>query len=208
MYHLSQLVWEDRIPHLLVFVDSPMAVNATEVFLRHPECLDEEAQRYLRSERNPFAFPGLRLVRTVQESKAINRIRGTCIIMAGSGMCTGGRIKHHLEHQISRREATVLFVGYQARGTLGRQILEGAEEVRIHGQRQRVRARVEQIHGFSAHADRSELRRWLGGFRQAPRRAFFTHGEEEVCQSLSRLVAEELGWQVEVPAYDQEVELA
>lgn len=207
MYHLSRLVWEDRIPHLLVFVDSPMAVNATEVFLRHPECLDEEAQRYLRSDRNPFAFPGLRLVRTVQESKAINRIRGTCIVMAGSGMCTGGRIKHHLEHQISRPETTVLFVGYQARGTLGRQLIEGREEVRIHGQNRRVRARIEQIHGFSAHADRSELRRWLAGFRQAPRRAFFTHGEEEVCRSLSRLAAEELGWSVEVPEYGQEVEL-
>jgi metallo-beta-lactamase family protein len=207
MYYLSRLVWEDRIPHLLVFLDSPLAVNATEVFLRHPECLDDDARDFLARHRSPFAFPGLRLVHTVEESKAINRIRGTCIIMAGAGMCTGGRIKHHLEHQISRPETTVLFVGYQARGTLGRQLLEGCDRVRIHGQQHAVRARIEQIHGFSAHAGRSEIRRWLAGLPRPPRQVFFNHGDAEVCQTLADSVRQEFGWETAVPQPGQQFEL-
>jgi len=208
MYYLSRLVWEDRIPHLLIFLDSPMAVNATEVFLRHPECLDEETHQFLESNQHPFAFPGLKLVRTVQESKAINRIRGTCIIMAGSGMCTGGRIKHHLEHHISRPESTILFVGYQARGTLGRQILEGDEEVRIHGRHHRVRARIAEIHGFSAHADQQDLRRWLGNLEAPPRQLFITHGDEDVSRALAEKLQRERNWPVSVPEYQQEWELS
>lgn len=207
MYYLSRLVREDRIPHLLVFLDSPLAVNATEVFLRHSECLDEEARDFLARHHSPFAFPGLRLVHSVEESKAINRIRGTCIIMAGAGMCTGGRIKHHLEHQISRPETTVLFVGYQARGTLGRQLLEGCERVRIHGQEHAVRARIEQIHGFSAHAGQSEIRRWLAGLRRPPQQVFFNHGEAEVCQTLANSVHQEFGWKTAVPQPGQQFEL-
>ena len=208
LYYLSRLIWKDRIPHLLVFLDSPMAVNATEVFLRYADCLDEETQQLLSGSQHPFAFPGLTLVRSVDESKAINRIRGTCIVMAGSGMCTGGRIKHHLEHQISRPETTVLFVGYQARGTLGRQILEGAEEVRIHGQLRPVRAQIEQLHGFSAHADQDDLRRWLGHFRTPPARLFVTHGEPEVSQAMAAQIKQEWEWEVEVPEYQQEWELS
>ena len=207
LYHLSRLIWEDRIPHLMTFLDSPMAVNATEVFLRHTECLDEETHQLLRSRQHPFAFPGLKLVRTVEESKAINRIRGTCIVMAGSGMCTGGRIKHHLEHQISKAGTTLLFVGYQARGTLGRQLLEGVKEVRIHGRTLPVRAQIEQIHGFSAHADQDDLLRWLGHFQNPPRRLFVTHGEPEVSQVLAGKVENEWNWAVAVPEYEQEWEL-
>ncbi len=207
LYYLSRLVWQDRIPHLLVFLDSPMAVNATEVFLRHAECLDDETQQLLRSAQHPFAFPGLRLVRTVEESKAINRIRGSCVIMAGSGMCTGGRIKHHLEHQIGRPQTTVLFVGYQARGTLGRQIADGASEVRIHGQTHRVRARVVQIHGLSAHADQDELCRWVHGFARAPRRIFVTHGEPESSQALADLLTAQGSQRVQIPEYQQTVVL-
>jgi len=208
LYYLSRLIWEDRIPHLLVFLDSPMAVNATDVFLRHMDCLDEETHQVLRGHQHPFAFPGLRLVRTVEESKGINRIRGTCIIMAGSGMCTGGRIKHHLEHHISRPESTVLFVGYQARGTLGRQIIEGAEEVRIHGQKQRVRARIEEIHGFSAHADQEDLLRWLGTLKNPPRQLFVTHGDEDVSPVLAGKIEREWNWPVAVPEYRQAYELS
>jgi len=207
LYYLSKLVWQDRIPHLLVFLDSPMAVNATEVFLRYSECLDEETQGLLRSSRPPFAFPGLRLVRTVEESKAINRIRGTCVIMAGSGMCTGGRIKHHLEHQIGRLQTTVLFVGYQAQGTLGRQIVDGASEVRIHGQLHPVRARIAQIHGLSAHADQEDLRRWMHGFARPPRGIFVTHGEPASSQALAALLAAQPGQRVTIPAYQQTVVL-
>ena len=207
MYHLSRLVWEDRIPHLLVFLDSPMAVNVTDVFLDYLDYLDEETHQILQSNQNPFAFPGLRLVRTVDESKAINRIRGTCIIMAGSGMCTGGRIKHHLEHHLSRPESTVLFVGYQAQGTLGRQILDGQEEVRLHGKQHRVRARIAEIHGFSAHADQEDLLRWLGHFRAPPRQLFVSHGEVNASEALAGRLQRESNWLVTVPEYQQEFEL-
>ena len=207
LFYLSRLVWEDRIPHLLIFLDSPMAVNTTDVFLKHLDCLDEETQQVLQSHQHPFAFPGLTLVRTVEESKAINRIRGTCIIMAGSGMCTGGRIKHHLEHHISRPGSTILFVGYQAQGTLGRQIVDGHEEVRIHGRRHQVRACIEEIHGFSAHADQDDLLRWLGHLQNPPRQLFVTHGDEKVSQMLADKLQREWNWPVAVPEYQQEYEL-
>ena len=206
MYYFSRLVYDKCVPHLLAFVDSPMAVDVTDVFMTFKDYLDEETHEVLRSHQNPFSFPGLRLVRTVAESKAINQIRGTCVIMAGSGMCTGGRIKHHLANQISRSESTVLFVGYQARGTLGQQILEGAEEVRIHGKRHPVRARIAQIHGFSAHGDRDDLENWLSHFAPKPKKVFLTHGDEEVVAGFAaRLGA--AGFAVEAPGYDEQWEL-
>jgi len=141
----------------------------------------------------------------VDESKAINYIRGSAIIIAGSGMCTGGRIKHHLVTNISRPESTILFVGYQAIGTLGRQIVDGAEKVRILGQHYPIRARIAQIQGFSAHADRNELLRWLSGLRRAPKHVFITHGEPEVAEGFSRLLREKTGWDTSVPEYRAEV---
>ena len=147
------------------------------------------------------------MVRSVQESKAINSVNMPCVIMATSGMCTAGRIKHHLKARISRPENTVLFVGYQGRGTLGRQILEGKQEVRIHGRMHQVRARIEQIHGFSGHADRSALLRWLGHLNTPPRHVFLTHGEEEVSEALAQQVRTEMGWPVSVPEYLDCVEL-
>ena len=207
LYHLSALLHEDRIPHLRVFVDSPMAVSVTEVFEDHPELFDEEMSRLMADDRSPFRFPGLTLVRSVDESKSINHIRGTTIIIAGSGMCTGGRIKHHLVHNISRPESTVLFVGYQARGTLGRAIVNGAKEVRILGEQHRRRARIERISGFSAHADQAELLRWLGGFTEAPRRLFLMHGEPDALDALAGAVRRQHGWEPSVARYDQQVEL-
>ena len=207
LYHLSALLHEDRIPHLRVFVDSPMAVSVTEVFEDHPELFDEEMSRLMADDRSPFRFPGLTLVRSVDESKSINHIRGTTIIIAGSGMCTGGRIKHHLVRNISRPESTVLFVGYQARGTLGRAIVNGAKEVRILGEQHRRRARIERISGFSAHADQVELLRWLGGFTEAPRRLFLMHGEPEALDALSGAVRRQHGWEPSIARYDQQVEL-
>jgi len=207
LYRLSELLHRDRIPHLMAFVDSPMAVRVTEVFRRHPELFDEEAVDLMRHGQHPCDFPGLHMSRTVEESKAINHIKGTALIIAGSGMCTGGRIKHHLVNNITREESTVLFVGYQARGTLGRIILEGAEEVRILGQNYPVRARVEKINGFSAHADRDELLKWLSGFERAPRRVFVTHGETEAADSFCELVREKTGWNTSVAEYTQPVVL-
>jgi len=207
MYHLNALLREDRVPHLRVFLDSPMAVRVTDVFKHHPEIYDREMKEYVTNGESPFDFPGLTLVRTVDESKSINNISGTAIIIAGSGMCTGGRIKHHLVRNLGRRESTILFVGYQARGTLGRHIVSGDKKVRIFGKPFRVRARVEEIHGFSGHADRNELMRWLSGLSKPPRRLFVTHGEEEASESFAKLVREEKGWEVSVPEYNESVEL-
>jgi len=211
VYHLGNLLRAGRIPHLLVFMDSPMAVDATYVFARHTDDLDEDTRARLAAGRSPFEFPGLVLCRSTAQSKSINRVRGSCVIMAGSGMCTGGRIKHHLARNIERPESTVLFVGYQARGTLGREILEGEREVRILGQRYTVRAAVCKVPGMSAHADRSTLLRWAGHFaengRRPPRQLFLTHGEEAVSEGLAQTIRQQWGWNVSVPAYGEVADL-
>jgi metallo-beta-lactamase family protein len=192
---------------VLVFVDSPMAVEVTEVFLRHTDLFDEEMRSLLASGHSPFQFPGLTMVRSAEQSKGINQLRGTAVIIAGSGMCTGGRIKHHLVNNIGRRESTILFVGYQAEGTLGREILEGAKDVRILGRGFRRRARVLKINGFSAHADQDELLRWLAGFKGAPRRLYLNHGEPKSSQAMAALLGERRGWQPVIPSYGETVVL-
>ncbi len=201
LFELGRLIRDRRIPRLLTILDSPMAIEVTELFDRYRGDLDEEAQALYKAGHSPFQFAGLKLFRTSEESKTVNRIRGSCLILAGSGMAAGGRIKHHLMANIERPESTVLFVGYQARHTLGRQILEGAPEVRINGRMFRVRARVAQIHGFSGHAGQNDLIRWLGTFRTPPRRLFLTHGEAEASAALAERVRRELGWTVEIPDY-------
>jgi metallo-beta-lactamase family protein len=207
MFHFGRLLRAKRIPPLLFFLDSPMAVNVTDVFEAHPECLDAETLRMIREEGGPFSFPGLKLIRTTEESKAINAVRGTSVIMAGSGMCTAGRIKHHLVRNISRPESVILFVGYQARETLGRRILERPAEVRIFGETRPVRARIEKIEGFSAHADRRGLNRWLDAFRTPPRRLFVCHGDADVSAAFAAEVRKARGWNSIVPAYGQEFAL-
>ena len=205
LYHLNKLLIKNQIPHLMVFVDSPMATSVTEVFERYPELLNEKMAEFLNQKGSLFDFRGLKFVRTIDESKAINHIKGTVIIIAGSGMCTGGRIKHHLVQNITRPESTILFVGYQAVGTLGRQITDGFKKVRILGQTYPVRARVVQMDGFSAHADRDDLFKWISNLRSPPRHVFVTHGEPDSAQSLANLIIEKKGWKVLVPAYQDEV---
>jgi len=207
LYYLNKLLLEDRIPHLLVFLDSPMATSITEVFERYPDLLDEDMVELMRQKKSPFDFTGLKMTRTTDESKVINHISGTVVIIAGSGMCTGGRIKHHLVNNISRHESTILFPGYQATGTLGRQIVDGAKEVRILGQKYPVKARIAQINGFSAHADRDELFRWLSGLKRPPLHLFVTHGEPEVAQYFADFMKERTGWEISVPKYQDEVVL-
>jgi metallo-beta-lactamase family protein len=207
LYYLNELHIAKRIPLLDVYLDSPMAIKITEVYKRHSELLDQDMKVLLREHRSPFDFPGLKMVETVAESKALNEIKGTIMIIAGSGMCTGGRIKHHLANNISRPECTVLFVGYQAIGTLGRQILDGAKSVRIHGQQHPVRARIAQIQGFSAHADRDELMKWLSKLSVNPKRIFITHGETESAEQFSKFLNENTGYQTMVPDYGATVSL-
>jgi metallo-beta-lactamase family protein len=201
MYYLGELLEQKRIPPTLVFVDSPMAVRVTDVFRRHPELFDAETLERLNKGNHPCDFPSLKMIRTTEQSKAINSIRGTIIVIAGSCMCTGGRIKHHLKANIDRPENTILFVGYQAQGTLGRQILEGAKTVRLHGQTQQVRAQVAQIQGFSGHAGKSELLRWITALKTKPRKIFITHGEEEVAINFARSVETEMGVPCLAPEY-------
>ncbi len=205
LYYLNRLLMENRIPHLLVFVDSPMAVSVTDVFDHHTDLFDREMLKFIQQGQSPFHFRGLQLVRTIEASKAINHITGTIIIIAGSGMCNGGRIKHHLVSNISRPDSTILFVGYQAEGTLGRQIVEGANDVRILGQYYPVKARVIQISSFSAHADREQLLKWLSGFEKPPRRLFITHGETNVSKKFADLVKDRFGWDTSLPNYLDEV---
>jgi len=205
LYRLNQLLIKDRIPHLMVFLDSPMAVSITRVFSRHPELFNQEMAELIHQDRSPFEFPGLKMVQSAEESKAINRILGTVMVIAGSGMCTGGRIKHHLVTNISRPESTILFVGYQAIGTLGREIIDGAQEVRILGQYYPVKARIAQLHGLSSHADRNELFRWLSALRRPPRGVFVVHGEPEATRQFSEFLKEKTSWDILVPKYEEEV---
>lgn len=203
IYYLSALLRAGKIKRLPVFIDSPMAIRVTEVFNRHKELFDEETKALMGQGNEPYEFPGMTLTSDVKESKAINKVRGPAVIIAGSGMCNGGRIKHHLVNTISRKENTILFVGYQAMGTLGREILDGAKKVRILGQWYPVRARVEQLHGFSAHADREELLSWLKACAQPPRHIFVTHGEAATTVAFAALVQEKTGWPASAPAYNQ-----
>ena len=202
LYRLGELLREDRIPHLMTFLDSPMAIRVTDVFRNHTELFDKEAVELLRTGKHPCDIPGLQLCRSTEESKAINQIRGSVIIVAGAGMCNGGRIKHHLVSNLTRTESTILFVGYQAVGTLGRQILDGAALVRIHGQLYPVKAKVVRIDGFSAHADRKELLQWISEFKpRLPKKVFITHGEEKASRALAQAVEEKLRCNTVRPSY-------
>ncbi len=207
LYYLNELHLQKRLGPIKVFLDSPMAIRVTEVFKNHPEFYDEEMRQRIGQELSPFSFPGLTMTMTTDESKAINRIRQGAMIIAGSGMCTGGRIKHHLANNISRPECTVLFVGYQANGTLGRHIVNGAEEVRIFGQMRQIKAKIERIGGFSAHADQQELLHWLSGLKKAPRNVFVVHGESESADAFAQHIHQAKGWNASVPAYRDTIDL-
>jgi len=207
LYYLKKLLLEDRIPHLFTFLDSPMAIEVTEVFKKNLTYLDGEAENLLKNKISPFDFPLLHFTKSVEESKMINHIKGTVIIMAGSGMCTGGRIKHHLVNNIEREESSIAFVGYQAKGTLGREILE-KKEVRILGNFYKVKAKIEKIDGFSAHADREELLSFLSGFKKFPESIFLVHGEEEVIDEFSKVIYDRFkNSKIFIPSYLDEYEI-
>ncbi|MHC4744600.1 MAG: MBL fold metallo-hydrolase RNA specificity domain-containing protein [Planctomycetota bacterium] len=203
LYYINELLLEGAIPRLTVYLDSPMAAGITKVFKKHPEMYDEEMTEFMENHESPFNFPGLRITQSTKESKEINKRRGVLVI-AGSGMCTGGRVKHHLVNNITNPKNTIMFVGYQAVGTLGRRIVNGEKEVRILGQEYPVRANVAQIGGFSAHADKEELLEWLQGLEKRPRKVFVVHGEEESAMQFGEYLREQTGWDVEVPAYQDE----
>jgi metallo-beta-lactamase family protein len=207
LYYLNLLRLASRIPALDVYLDSPLAAKITAVFQRFIGLFDRETKDLLRRNNSPFDFPGLKTVESTAESKSLNAIKVTIMIIAGAGMCTGGRIKHHLTTNISRPESTVLFVGYQAEGTLGRQILDGAASVRILGQQYPVRARIARIQGFSAHADRDELLRWFTTLSVKPRHVFITHGEANAAEKFREFLTEKTGFEASVPPCGTRVRL-
>ncbi|MBC8218407.1 MAG: MBL fold metallo-hydrolase [Planctomycetes bacterium] len=204
LYYINELLREGAIPHINVFLDSPMAAGITKVFKHHPELYDEEMTEFMANHESPFNFPGLKITRSTKESKAINHKRGTLMVIAGSGMCTGGRVKHHLVNNITDPKNTIMFVGYQASGTLGRRIVNGEKEVRILGREYPVKAKIAKIGGFSAHADKEELLNWLRELKKPPRTLFVVHGEESSAKHFGDYVRKETGWNVEVPAYQDE----
>ncbi len=207
LFYMNELRLDKAIPKMHVYLDSPMAAAITKVFAHHPELYDPEMAERMENGQSPFNFPGLDIVESTRQSKQLNHMRGTFMIIAGSGMCTGGRVKHHLVNSISNPRDTIMFVGYQAVGTLGRTILERPSEVRILGQMHPVRARIERIHGFSAHADRNEIYDWLSGLKKAPRKVFVVHGEAEAAEAFGKFLTEKTGWDVAVPEYQQVFEL-
>ena len=207
IYHLNRLLHAKHIPEVPVFLDSPMAADVNEVFQRHRECFDVEAEEQVANGQSLLKFPSLRVVRDVKESKSINDLKGPAIIMSTSGMCTAGRIKHHLARHIGDPASTILFVGYQSQGTLGRQIIDGNREVRIHGLSRLVRARVAQIQNASGHADRAGLLQWLGHFQKPPRQLFVTHGEQQASLAFAEQVRRQMHWNVSVPEYKETVRL-
>ncbi len=182
LFYLRELREQKRIPDGPVFLDSPLAIRLTNVYRRHREFLHPYVRDLLDRGRDPFHFYGVQFTPTVEESKAINDIESGAIIIAGSGMCTGGRVTHHLRHNLWREESSVVFVGYQARGTLGRAIVDGAKRVRIYGEEVVVRARIYTINGFSAHADQAELLDWADAAK--PDHVLLVHGENHALTAL------------------------
>jgi metallo-beta-lactamase family protein len=208
MYYLKLLEDQKRIPHLPVYIDSPMAISVTGLYEKHHE--DHKAsfqQDEDTGSRDPLNLQGVHLTRSVEDSKKINSIVSPCIIISASGMATGGRVLHHLAQRLPDSRSTVLLVGYQADGTRGRQLQDGAKYVNIFGQQVPVRAQVMAIGQLSAHAGRSELLRWLSGMKAAPRQTFLVHGEPNALSSFHDAVANQFHWNVTVPAYLQSFDL-
>ena len=200
IYLLGDLFRQGRISnHMTIYVDSPMATSATEITMKHFELLDKEAKELMDWGRNQHDFPKINFVEDVEESIALNDIRSGAVIISASGMCDAGRVKHHLRYNLGRKECSILITGFQAGGTLGRRLVDGAKLVRIFKQEIPVRADIYTIGGLSAHADQKALLDWLGGFRKAPRQVFVVHGEESTAQSFAGLLRDQLGWQVDVP---------
>jgi metallo-beta-lactamase family protein len=208
MYYLRELDNARRIPKLPVYVDSPMAISVTDIYARHHEDHDLDFTKLEQhGDRDPLNLHDVHMTRSVEDSKAINNVTSSCIIISASGMATGGRVLHHLAKRLPDSRSAVLLVGYEAEGTLGRALQDGAQFVRIHGQEVPVRAEVVALDQLSAHAGRSELLRWLSGFTTPPRQTFMVHGELSGLEGLRAGIASRFHWPVVVPAYLQSFDL-
>ena len=213
MLYFLRKIKADRLvkdyPDFPVYVDSPLAVEATGIFHKNIyNCFDEEAMELVKKGINPIQFPGLNLAITSEESKMINFDDKPKVILSASGMCEAGRIRHHLKHNLWRPECTVLFVGYQAVGTLGRAIVDGAQEVKLFGETISIRARIEKLAGMSGHADKNGLLEWIQGFTRKPQRVFVVHGEDSVCESFKLCLEKEYGFLAYAPYSGTRFDLA
>lgn len=207
VWRLRELEEANLVPRLPVYIDSPMATDVTEIFCQHPEDHDIDMKLLMDEHRCPLCCKPYTFTRTPEESKALNHVNGPAIIIAASGMATAGRIVHHLKQRLPDKSTTVLLVGFQAAGTRGRLLQDGASSVRMHGREVPVHASIETIDGLSAHADQGELVRWLRGFTAPPRKTFIVHGEENAARALQQVVRGELGWDIEIAADSRLVEL-
>lgn len=205
LYVLREFYEEGKLPKCQIFLDSPLAISITRLFTSHPEFYDRDTYEVFL-EKNPFELPNLIYTKDVEESKAINSISSGAIIIAGSGMLNGGRVLHHLKYNLWREECSIVFVGYQPRGTLGRKIIEGAQTVRIFSEEINVRAKVFTINGFSSHADQSGLLEWLS-YTQRPKKVFLIHGEEEKMKVFGEAIRAELGLSWHIPEEGEVIDL-
>ncbi|MGZ8273234.1 MAG: MBL fold metallo-hydrolase [Burkholderiaceae bacterium] len=207
LFLLADLRRQGRLPPMQVFVDSPMADKVTTITMSHPEFLDEQTREMLSLRRPLPEGLSLRFTKSVEESMALNQIKAGAIIVAASGMCEAGRIKHHLRHNLGRPECAIVIIGFQAEGTLGRRLVDGEKRVRLFGEDHAVRASIHTIGGLSAHADRDTLLGWLGHFTAPPSRTFVVHGETATARGFSDTIAQKLGWSVEAPEPGSQVDL-
>jgi metallo-beta-lactamase family protein len=203
IYYFNKLMQDEKIPTLPIYIDSPMAINVTDLYERHGGLHKIIVTRQGSQLMSIFDRPNIHFCNTRESSKALNEIKKPIIIISASGMATGGRILHHLTHRLQRTTDTVLFAGYQAEGSRGRDILEGEKFVKIFGEQIPINCHVREVHGLSAHADQTELLQWLDNFTKAPKKTFITHGEIESATAFAKLIEEKKGWKTIVPEYLQ-----
>jgi metallo-beta-lactamase family protein len=202
LYYFHQLFKQGLIPEVPVIIDSPLAISATDIFRKNPQDYDDEAYHLALNEQDsPLSMPQLAFTRTADESKALNQLDRPVIIISASGMADAGRIQHHLKHNLWRANSSVLFVGYQAQGSLGRRLVEGAKKVKILGEEVTVKAQIFNLEGFSAHADQSQLLNWIGSFTVKPRNVFIVHGEQDASTTFAQLLQERCGIEAYIPRY-------
>lgn len=208
IYSLFLLQKQGRLPaDMPVYLDSPLAIRATEIFRKHPEFYDEQTQEFIRNGQHPLDLPNLHFTETRDQSQAINETKGPAVVISASGMANAGRIKHHLRHNLWKPGASVIFVGWQGVGTPGRKILGGAKKIRLFGEEVAIRAKIFTINGFSGHAGQDDLMDWLGSMRGKPVKVILVHGEAEVQKEFAELITEKFGFEVHIPEYMEELDL-
>jgi metallo-beta-lactamase family protein len=206
LYILGEFDRAGRLPRIPIILDSPLAIKATQIFRKNKKYYDKEARAIVDQGYDPFDLPSLKFTETTEQSMAINNIRGSAIIIAGNGMCTAGRIKHHLKHNLWRPGVSLVIVGFQAQGTIGRRIVDGARQVKIFGENVSVKARVFTIGGFSAHADQNDLTEWVGHFESKPG-VFLVHGEPTASEALAKKIRDLFNLEVRIPKWKERLVL-